>query len=443
MDHSKLDSTTKYEFENKTESELTLIEFYYSNLESLEQNKIEEVAKALSLKRNQTSPRENERNEFWIQKLISIRISLKKTVATDQLRMLAKEIELPPDFTTAKQQSASQEPNREPLIYLWIIGECLFVQGLIYFHLTEMIKGLKYFAMAAKYFQRENFFNRMALALFNRHVGQFADSEISTAEAELNDLIELEKQLLFCIPQIPNSHISRLISDQERIRKVEAFIYRQKAWCFERLNKMNAAVDELRKATRIFELCGPKSDCHLSLIQMADLLILLDNRLEAMASYERIFGPVDERVQFPLAFLKWRLFQEPLNPKDFNVIIPSWQRRYESRLPDSKETQANSSAFTDKATQLSKMSFWQNDSRTIEIQKNKIQLSKNSLEGRLISILLKGKATKFLLSESLWPELADTKVLDHRLHQLINRIKGKIGARINFDGQFYSLDLES
>ncbi|MGZ3775606.1 MAG: hypothetical protein ACXVCY_17000 [Pseudobdellovibrionaceae bacterium] len=337
-----------------------------------------------------------------LRRLISIRIALKcSTISDDGVYLIGEDGGV-----------------------LWIQGEIHLVVGLAKYHQGLFLEGSAYFKKAEKIFADVDFAARSLLSAFNSLIGEFYAGTISDSNVKLEHLRILEKRC--------RSLLEKPRWDEARVRKVFAMILREKAVLFEKENRLYAAIEELEKAIDMFSLEGTRSDYHLALIQGADLKLLIGDRQGALSNYEHLIPPVDTRVEFPLAYLKWRLFAQEFDLSAFTVLPPTWVERFKNHqqkkcLPaeEKKERYLKWNIKSNQLHENSVQQFW--------------KLKATSLEGKLLRLLIKMRASKTLLTETLWPEYAQINELDHRLHQLISRMNQKFGGIIIYDGSAYRL----
>lgn len=337
-----------------------------------------------------------------LRRLISIRIAIKgSTISDDGTCLLQKESSVP-----------------------WINGEIEFVVGLVKFHQGLFAEGSMHFKKAENIFASVDFEARSILSAFNCMIGEFYSGYISDINAKLDCLRILEKRARASLD------INR--PDQSRLRKVLAMTLREKAVLFEKEERFHAAIEELDKAIDIFALEGTRSDYHLALIQASDLKLAVGDRTGALRYYEYVVKPVDTRVEFPLAYIEWRLFGKHLNEKSFTVVPPTWLERW-------RQSKDKSDVIS---TEFQKRILkWLVDKNELVEQNSgrSWKLKVSSLEGKLLRLLTKTRASKLLLSEMLWPEFAKANEIDHRLHQLVSRTNQKYGGIILYDGSAYKL----
>jgi tetratricopeptide (TPR) repeat protein len=367
---------------------------YHAILELLESGRCEEAsASTREVFSDSDSP-----VHTALRRLISMRISMKSMAGTDGVIEVQKWNDVP-----------------------WIEAESHFVLGLSKFHLGLFTEGCENFQASEKIFAALGFNARAYLSAYNRLIGQSYAKQFASIQDELRQLRELEKNIREKISETPH--------DLSRCKRVLALILRQKAVVFEKDQRHHAAMGELSQAIEIFEFEGPQSDYHLALLQIADLSLDAGDARAAKRFFETVIAPVDSRVEFALAYLKWRIFETPFQPSAFEVQPPFWKERYESRC----RSQISKENDTILIWNLSQNEL--SSPETGQIWKVK----PSSLEGKLIRILSKSRTSKHLIAETLWPEQAKVSHLDHRLHQLISRVNQKYSNLVLFDGTAYKL----
>lgn len=308
----------------------------------------------------------------------------------------------------------------------WIKAEADFVLGLAYFHTQSYEKGIACFTQAESKFLDCSMHARSLLSAFNALVGQSYLGQIIENHIVMTRYLELEKKALLLMELAP--------SELTRIQRVLAMIYRQKATAFEHANHFHAALAETLKAIPLFETVGPRSDYQLALLMAAEYSLIINNRSQALTYFEYILPPVDSRVELAYAYLQFKLYKKEFTLEHFEVQPAYWK----DKISQLKSTNINSVA----KIEIQRNEFLWSVSSEVFLNKKtrqKWHFKANTLEGKLLTLLMKTKMSKFLLAETLWPELASISSLDHRLHQLISRINSKYGGLIQFNGKDYSL----
>ena len=163
--------------------------------------------------------------------------------------------------------------------------------------------------------------------------------------------------------------------------------------------------------------------------------------------FERVVPPVEVRVEFPLAWISWRLAGgrsgslAPPDPGIYEFVSPYWLDKLRNHFsthdkpggrPDAREPGSNRTLTWNLMT--GDMHDERSGSRHL--------IKTASLEGRLLRALMRARSSKALLSEILWPEQHMVRAVDDRFHRLVSRLNKKLGNVIEFDGQFYRLNVE-
>jgi tetratricopeptide (TPR) repeat protein len=367
---------------------------YLELLEQVTQGAYHAVAKRLSeLRKSEVS-----NSLESVRRLISARISIKKGVSTE-------------DLTWLKGLTAEHS---------WVGAEAQFVLALGLYHMDQFVEGRKRFDEAKARFEQLGLHDRIALCQFNSLIGRISTDDAPGASEQLAELNLIAQQL------IGHSDLGS--------KRVLALVRRQKAHVYEDVGHLNASLREIIAAIKIFSEIGPSSDFHLALLHAADLCLDLNKERRAQVFLEQVLDPVDSRVEFPLAFIKWRLGgEEPvIGP---NTALPTgWREKFTRLLNQQSPTLA---------PKMVPAYIWDAETSLIYRSDNDesvLPLRRDSIEGKLIRLLSQAKMSKHLLIEALWPEHVSIHHIDNRLHRLVTRVNKKFGGKfIVFDGQFYSL----
>jgi hypothetical protein len=340
-------------------------------------------------------------------RLIAARIAIKKGTSADDLPWL--------EAITSAQA--------------WFGAEASFVLGLHDYHTSRFAEGQDRFVAASAAFNKLGLQDRATLAAYNAFIGRVRCGLVAGPAEQLAELNVIAREI-----QGLNDVGSR---------RVLAMVQRQKSHVYEELGRLRASLEEIKEAAQVFALTGPASDFHLSLLHAADLSLDLDDNERALYFVEQVIEPVDTRVEFPLRYVKWRL-GGPTPIASMAIAAPTgWKEKFE-RLATKKERAANSVAGVSNAAQEPLPEFvWQLDAAYIhstDSSASGLDLRSESLEGKLIRLLMQSRASKSLLIEALWPEHVSVHHIDNRLHRMIGRINKKFGVKlIAFDGHFYRL----
>ncbi|OFZ21047.1 MAG: hypothetical protein A2X94_06865 [Bdellovibrionales bacterium GWB1_55_8] len=372
-------------------SELSAI--YYSLVEMILQGRYEATAEALNQLRR-GSPFTHDDNEA-IRRLIAARLAIKQGDAGEDTSWL--DIPVPENS--------------------WLAAEKEIVKGHWEYHLQNFPMGITHFKEAERQFKNLGMLDREFLSAFNQIIGEVSGPSQLPPLQQIDQLRQLEIRV--------RQHLEKV-----GCVRVQALIHRQKSHAFEDLTLFHAAVEEISKAIQILELHGPASDYQLALLQAADLSLDLGDQFRGRTFFEYVIPPLDKRVEFPHAYIAWRLGGPLPEQSNFEILPGGWKEKFEK---------LRASLTPDNSTPHE----WTWNLTSGEIQSPEllkpIQLKPASLEGRLVQMLTRNKATKNLLIESFWPGQSDRQLLDNRLHRMISRLNKKLSNLIEFDGKSYRL----
>lgn len=372
-----------------------LQKIYYVMVEFIIQGKYENIAAALNMLRDPELAFFEEIE--YVRRLITIRLSMKRGDPGENISWLNLNV-----------HKAS-----------WLYAERLLVEGHWNYHLKSYDVGIDCFLQAEKNFRSLKMDSREFVSAFNAVIGGVCGPMQLTPQDQLEKLRSLELRIL---PHVEKADCSRVL----------AMVYRQKAHAFEDLDRLHASLEEISKAIPIFELNGPLSDYHLALLHAADICLDLDNPFKGKSFFEYVIPPVDARIEFPLAFIQWRLGGETPDPKIYSILPSGWIDKFEKMNSAPTEDVAASEWLWDLNT---------GELRNPEISKT-INIKLSSLEGKLLKLLTQNKSTKNFLIETLWPEQNEVHLLDNRLHRLISRLNKKVDESVVYDGKYYSLQMQ-
>lgn len=295
----------------------------------------------------------------------------------------------------------------------FVLAEAEFVRGLVHYHRAEFAAGIECFRAAAEKYRALENGKRELLARYNIVSGRLNLDARST-----NDEIWIELR-----------EVQRLAEEKKDFR-VLGLIRRQSSYTFQWFGRYQAALIEIEKALHWLEVYAPRSDYQLGLLQMADCLMDLDRRSEALGYFEMVVPPLEARVEFPHALIESRLNGSHVDPNAFELVTPAWAMKLERQ------------AAKDIGEKV-KGAVWNTLSGELRIDDNSLPLNirARSLEGRLLQILLRQSASKAMLCEALWPGESEILHVENRLHQLIRRFNQKTSGLVKFDGGRYQLGL--
>jgi len=366
---------------------------YYSLVEMIVQGRYEDTARGINeLRKGTTHP-----DAESIRRLVAVRLAIKRGDPGEDTSWITLPI-----------------PENS-----WLEAERSLVRGHWEYHLKNFKSGITHFRKAEQVFGRLRMYDREYVSSFNAIIGEVSGPTQLAPLKQLDALRELEGKV-------------RLHIDDRKCLQVQAMIHRQKAHAFEDLNRLHASLEEISKAIAIFEVFGPTSDYHLALLHAADISLDLNDSFRGRSFMEYVIEPVDARIEFPLAYVRWRLGGPLPDQKRFAVVPGGWKEKFE-KLEQSQTTNITASD----------QQLWDWNFSTGRIESpdgsSRFVLKPSSLEARLLKLLMQERSSKQLLIEALWPSQGETQLLDNRFHRMISRLNRKLKGGIEFDGKHYHL----
>jgi len=347
--------------------------------------------------------------ERYLRSLIGARLSLKQGIVpmADQL-----------------------DPAKAPDSFLK--AEAYFVGGLAAMSQSQFVEAENEFAQAATLYSFEGLVRRELLAEYNRLSARMNKEPDSTPDAQTQ--VELRALVIR--------------AKKEDFKRLAGVIYRQLSLILQDQNRLSAALAEAKKAIQELECEDALSDYQLALAQAADVALDLGQRAQAQEWVEYILEACDARVRFPLAYLQARLSDERSQElghldqhPDLSQASPVWRQKFlklQLNFQSNSQLELRHLSLKDahKSRSWATWSVWSNQLKSAEGEI--FTLKAKSHEVRLLELLLtNGACTKYLICESLWPELMDTLSLDNRFYRLVSRLNKRISGLIEFDGQRY------
>lgn len=289
----------------------------------------------------------------------------------------------------------------------FVNAEVLFVQGLHFFHTKKFVEGAKKFKQASEIYFQLSWADRAVLSLFNELIGEL-NAGLLTQDLEESRITYLER-----------------LANHHECPNVLGLILRHKSWYLEKLGRYQGAESVMHEALPLLKRYSPISDYQMGVLQDCYLLFKNGKLNEAKQQYESLLGPYDSRLDFPRAFVKALLYGDSLpQPDRFTVMSPVWRDRFDQR---------NSSAADSPIK-------WDMDRGILETKDGKeILVKRDSIEGRLLQFLLKGRRTKAELYSLLWPEQADSLLVVDRLNKVISRLRTKAPDLLRVEANSVSL----
>jgi len=295
-------------------------------------------------------------------------------------------------------------------------AEAWFIKGLILTHKEKLEDASSAFLRASEFYVQESHHEKSLLSRFNSLIA-LANTGRLTPQDEINLCGE--------ILQAAREH---------QIQKIQALALRQRSYAYFASGRFLASLQEIKEAMALFEIHGPVSDFHLSLVHAADCSIECKEAPQARMYLDYLPAQIDARVEFPRAYVLAKLHGTCLDESIHPDVNPHWKARYSHYIAT-----ANSCAPSSQKTY-----FWNLKNHRIFGEDKKIlaKIKPNSLEGKLLKILAKGPHGKDLLCEILWPDFSVNQNLDERFFRLKSRLQQKIGAALVFDGESYLLSVK-
>lgn len=361
------------------------IKQYRNILTQMEFGDLSEFAKFAEHLREFSSNREIE----ILRRLLVVRLSCKQTSSGEQLE----------NFLSVQLTGNS-----------FIDAEILFVRGLQYFHVENFNAGAKSFSKAAELYFQIAWTDKAILSLFNELMGQLNDSTISDSAEEAR-----------------LTYLERLAHHHEST-KMLGLILRHKALFLEKASKFQGAEIVLKEALSLLQKQSALSDYQLGVLQLCYLLSKNGKISEAKQNYESLIGPFDTRLEFAHAFIYGILFEKPSPSVDnYDIVPPVWR----DRAMDSESSM--------KTTASDQSLVWRMDEGVLLTASGEASVRRDSIEGRLLQILLKGRRSRADLCSLLWPEQADSSQVIDRLSKVIARLRAKDPQIIKFENNSYFL----
>ncbi|MNS49754.1 hypothetical protein D3C72_823770 [compost metagenome] len=210
--------------------------------------------------------------------------------------------------------------------------------------------------------------------------------------------------------------------------KMLGMILRQKSYFLEGRGHFLSALESAEAGLAALRHSAPLSDIQLMYLHKADLLLSLKRYDEAATVFHGILGPFENRVLFALDFVKSRVTNNlPPNPADYLVVPKVWR----SKLLERKNSKSASTHLT---------SIWKSAEGTFVTEDGtEISVKRDSIEGRILTLLANGRKDRAALCLALWPDDVDTELLNDRLKKSIKRLKSKVPNIVIFAHGYYNL----
>jgi len=315
-------------------------------------------------------------------------------------RLHYKQIKSLNDSEIFLNESLTQDP--------FFKAEVFFVKGLNSFHQENFFEGAAFFQQAAKLYPIDLFAAKSLLASYNEYIGLLNGGSLDESQEE--------KSL---------SHLERMAQRIES-HKLLGLILRQKSYLLERRGHLTSALLAAEEGLTHLNKFGPLSDYQLLFLQKCDLLLLLSRRDEARELFFSLLGPFENRAQFAHAYVQSQIEGTKAPELTSFAVVPTiWKNK--SLLRQNSQASTSSLLWDASAGIL------------ISTEGEEITLKRDSIEGRILTMLMNGKKDKDALCAALWPEEADSELINDRLKKSLRRLREKMPSLILFEQGFYSL----
>lgn len=290
-------------------------------------------------------------------------------------------------------------------------AEINFVKGMVLIHKEEHKLAATAMNLASEHYEKALDFEKALLSRFNAMLSLSNGAEISTQQ-ELN----LCNELYYA-------------AQEKGAKRIQALSLRQKSYNYYGQEKYLVALAEIEKALPLIEESCPVSDHHLALVHAADCALSSGDKAKAYLYLEYIPQEPDQRVVFPLDYIKARLKNETLDLNLYQDTQPHWRLRFEKHAQDP-------------AVVPQEIVLWNQKTSSLILKKRPLgKIKSQSLEGQFLNHLISGPKSKELLSELIWQDQASIESVDDRFFRLKSRISQKLGDILHFDGRKYALKI--
>jgi hypothetical protein len=291
-------------------------------------------------------------------------------------------------------------------------AEINFVKGMVLIHKEAHKAAAAAMNLASAHYEKALDYEKSLLSRFNAMLSLSNGDELS-AQEELN----LCNELFYA-------------AQEKGAKRIQALSLRQKSYNYYGQEKYLVALAEIEKALPLIEGSCPVSDHHLALVHAADCALSSGDKAKAALYLEYIPLEPDQRVAFPLHYIKARLTNEVLNLDLYHDIQPHWRLRFEKHAQDP-------------AVETTEIALWNQKTSSLILKKRPLgKIKSQSLEGQFLNHLIGGPKSKELLSELIWQDQASIESVDDRFFRLKTRISQKLGDILHFDGRKYSLKIK-
>lgn len=304
---------------------------------------------------------------------------------------------------------------------LVIQAEVALVNG-IYLNACRLFsEAMTLFTQAKKIFKEIGWIDKFLVCSYNSIISDINSTQGLITDEQFSKLLELQ-----------------VMADEYKNKKILGLVCRQKSYYYKEQKRWHAAVQEAESAISLMEGRSFVSDYHLALLNLSDCLIELGQKDKAQSYFEKIFQPIDPRVQFAYDFIQCRLSDEWTEErwKTFqikNEIDPHFLYRASACLESAKGDDPSSEREENSAADF----FWNQSLGRLRWKGQEWLLAPSSKEYLLINLLASGpKAPEFIMTV-LWPLYSEKSQLVNRLHTLISRSNKKLDGIIKYSNGKY------
>ena len=192
---------------------------------------------------------------------------------------------------------------------LFLKAEILFFKGAYFGQFHEPDKAFKFFEQAEKAYAQCGDKEKELLSRFNSAMG-LSNQETLKFEEE----IELFTEILSDAKKIESKKMEFLSRRHLSYKYFDHKIFNQA------LQVLTAALDHADVMT--------KSDLDLTYAHLADCYLESGDLRKAIETFDQVSEMVDERVQFPKAYVSSKIFRHAIQIKDYKHVSLYWQNRY-------------------------------------------------------------------------------------------------------------------
>jgi len=301
-------------------------------------------------------------------------------------------------------------------------AETHLVNGIYYNSCRMFKKAQQSFIQASLSYKEIGWNEKYFICVYNAIISEVNESENLMTEDHIQKLITLQ-----------------LEADRLQNKKILGLVCRQKSYFFKEKQRWNAALQEAENAVSYLEGRVFTSDYHLALLNLADCYIELQLVTKAKAALEKIFSPIDPRVQFAYEFIVKRLNQS-WNEQTLkqmvisNEVDPHFLYRAQLTSDDSTLKRITETKDSERAY------LWNKKEEMLQLSNQNWKLAPSSKEFYLLNLLVEGPKSAEYIMSVLWPLYSEKEQLENRLYTLISRVNKKFNGIIKHEKGKYSIN---